>query len=539
MSDLQTELQNLLQQNGTLATKLLAFDNGADRLLNITQNAGRIKNAIKYQRWFFFKNKLKVLFDRATSLLWANLDYFPYKKEVGYYSIGEVQDLINSINSNGIDGFTNWRIPTPSELLKLVEDTTFPYYEGGYGRRSIKGFNRWCVYYNGSYQYKDLDDSRALTDTADYGFGVILCSDEVHMKDYKAHRVEMQAQYVLNMFIKNKLEPFFNDVAISDLYRQIYVEGPDVQKKFAEVHQKLSLTETYIEEKVRRKAYSECLVLTLKSLLAKRKAERFDLVTLEKNFGDGADTSPIRYALSVKNLTEYLSMKFGEYVTEKAAVLAELQKLPAAPKFIPNIKKLRADLNNFHADALKIYSSFIDAENLHGLYNLYKESYPPFSIVAETLTEKIRQVILRVEIFEVMPNFLREICAEVTKKFNGNDKIKPYFDAVTEIYSNLFSYVLEGHLRQEIVKKAAAERVLEILTTYRKSLDNIKIDPCVKGSSLPEMRESKELNNIQIQGEIARCGKICKNSLKEIEESLTDETEKRWLRINCIEKISG
>lgn len=269
-------------------------------------------------------------------------------------------------------------------------------------------------------------------------------------------------------------------------------------------------------------------------------AKRFDLATLEKNFGDGADTSPIRYALAVKNLTEYLSLKFDEYVSEKADVLAELQKLPAAlNEFIPNVQKVRADLNNFHADALKIYSSFIDAENLHGLYNLYKESYPPFSIVAETLTEKIRQVILRVEIFEIMPDFVRGICAEVTKKFNGNDKVKTYFDAVTEIYSNLFSYVLEGHLRQEIVKKAAAERVLEILTTYRKSLDNIKIDPCVKGSCLAEMRESKELNNIQIQGEIARCGKICKNSLKEIEESLTDETEKRWLRINCIEKISG
>ena len=255
----------------------------------------------------------------------------------------------------------------------------------------------------------------------------------------------------------------------------------------------------------------------------------FDLITLEINFGDSADTSPIRYALAVKNLTEYLSMKFDEYIAEKADVLAELQKLPAAlNEFIPNVQKVRADLNNFNADALQIYSNFIYAENLQGLYNLYKICYPPFNIVAETLTEKIRQVILRVEIFEVMPNFLRGICAEASAEETptetvfvlsiptNEDTISQHIDAVTEIYSNLFNYALEGHLRQEIVKKAAAERVLEILNAYRKSIGNLKED-----------------------AEIARCGKICKNSLKEIEESLTDETEKRWLRINCIEKISG
>ncbi len=490
MSDLQTELQNLLDQRDALTEQLRNMENDTERILN----------AIKNQRWFFFKNKPNIIFDRDTALLWADLKSFPYEISSRYYKLYEVQSLIDNTNIIGIDGFKNWRIPTPAELWKIIVDTTFPYSQVGNMR--IKNRLIWCVYHNGRYMSKDLSYSSS-TSGLGYDFvSVIPCSDTLQPANYETCAADAKTRHALNIFKQNKLQPIFTDASVTELYRQIYIVKLDVRNNLDAVQQKISELQAEIDYK----AIEE----------AKRKAERFDLVTLEKKFGDGADTSPIRYALAAKNLTEYLSMKFGEYVAEKADVLAELQKLPAAPKFIPDIKKLRADLNNFHADALKIYSSFIDAENLHGLYNLYKESYPPFSIVAETLTEKIRQVILRVEIFEVMPNFLREICAEVTKKFNGNDKIKPYFDAVTEIYSNLFSYVLEGHLRQEIVKKAAAERVLEILNAYRKSIDNLKED-----------------------AEIARCGKICKNSLKEIEESLTDETEKRWLRINCIEKISG
>lgn len=141
-----------------------------------------------------------------------------------------------------------------------------------------------------------------------------------------------------------------------------------------------------------------------------------------------------------------------------------------------------------HADT-EAYAAKMATMNFALTY-AYRPNYPPFSIVAETLTEKIRQVILRVEIFEIMPEFVREICAGVTAKFDGNDKIKPQIDAVTEIYSDLLNYVMEWHLRQEIVKKAA-ERVLEILTAYRKSIDNLKED-----------------------SEIKHCGKICKNSLK-------------------------
>ena len=38
----------------------------------------RILETIKNQRWYFFKNKTKILMDRDTGLLWTNLQYFDW-----------------------------------------------------------------------------------------------------------------------------------------------------------------------------------------------------------------------------------------------------------------------------------------------------------------------------------------------------------------------------------------------------------------------------------------------------------------------------
>ena len=40
-----------------------------------------LSNAIKKQRWYFFENNDKIIFDRDTSLIWTNLKYFPYKNK--------------------------------------------------------------------------------------------------------------------------------------------------------------------------------------------------------------------------------------------------------------------------------------------------------------------------------------------------------------------------------------------------------------------------------------------------------------------------
>ena len=43
----------------------------------------KILQAIQKQRWYFFANNDKILLDKDTALLWANLDKFPYRNQKG------------------------------------------------------------------------------------------------------------------------------------------------------------------------------------------------------------------------------------------------------------------------------------------------------------------------------------------------------------------------------------------------------------------------------------------------------------------------
>lgn len=235
-NELQSKVAGLEKQLLDLSRKINELSgSGVDRILN----------AIKNQRWFFFKNKPKVLMDRDTALLWANLDYFPYSKNnnTNYYSINEVPDLINSTNSNGIDGYNDWRIPTPFELWKMIEDNSFPFKKGGCWR--IKDFCRWCVIYNGSISRKDLDCGGALSSIDRNSTAVIPCSSAVAPKNYEqnispANKVYSEKEKLLmtlNVFVANGLEPIFNDEAITELFRQIYIVKPEVQRQLTEVQQ--------------------------------------------------------------------------------------------------------------------------------------------------------------------------------------------------------------------------------------------------------------------------------------------------------------
>lgn len=87
----------------------------------------KILEAIKNQRWYFIKNKPKILFDRNTGLIWANLHTFNYLDKDGYgYPLKDIDNTINKY-SFGINGF---RVPTCYELWQAIADKTLPFYTG-------------------------------------------------------------------------------------------------------------------------------------------------------------------------------------------------------------------------------------------------------------------------------------------------------------------------------------------------------------------------------------------------------------------------
>ncbi|MBR0060118.1 MAG: hypothetical protein IJP68_01435 [Selenomonadaceae bacterium] len=73
----------------------------------------QILEAIKNQRWFFFKNNENILFDRDTGLAWANSNHFQYGKNnnSNTYSndrnYAEVQALMMRINAIKFGGLND------------------------------------------------------------------------------------------------------------------------------------------------------------------------------------------------------------------------------------------------------------------------------------------------------------------------------------------------------------------------------------------------------------------------------------------------
>ena len=83
VQELNIEQAQLKAQKQELSTKLSAIEDKLGTIaieINELSQTGinKILEAIKNQRWYFFKNKPKVLMDKWTGILWTNLNYFPY-----------------------------------------------------------------------------------------------------------------------------------------------------------------------------------------------------------------------------------------------------------------------------------------------------------------------------------------------------------------------------------------------------------------------------------------------------------------------------
>ncbi|MBQ6759060.1 MAG: hypothetical protein IJP42_08305, partial [Selenomonadaceae bacterium] len=217
------------------------------RKINELSGSGvdRILNAIKNQRWFFFKNKPKVLMDRDTAILWANLNYFPYGKNGNTYrySYSEVSNLMSQINSESWSGFSDWKVPTWFELWDMIDDNSFPFQEGN--GHSIKRADNWCVFYEGHLERTRLAGGRNHYVHDDVF--ILPCSHFYVTNDYEKnistsnnfYTETEKLQFTLNVFVTNGLEPIFNDAAITELFRQIYIVKPEVQRQLTEIQQQI------------------------------------------------------------------------------------------------------------------------------------------------------------------------------------------------------------------------------------------------------------------------------------------------------------
>ena len=522
VTELNCRQSELLAQKDSLKVKLSALDNELGNIAaNIRNLSGsgieKILQAIKNQRWYFFKNKTKVMFDRNTGILWQNPKYLPYIKEDGStYSVNEAKDIVRDLE---LDGYQNWHIVNRIEFENVSYRGGFPFYSGD--RRQISGHSGviidWAKDGNIRCMWTDKDYGR------DGGQPVFLvCNDSLTYDDYDknfsnntAYSETERLQMPLNIFVNNGLEPIFDDAEITQLYRQIYIEKPALMKQLAELDEKITELQ---KNEVRLTAN-----FNYKPLLAK-----YDVKAVE--------SSVIQYYGAVLSVTDEIMDILQEYETEQNTTISEFSNiaLKLGAKYT-NSSHLSDDENNVLKERQKIISERLElniddakrqillfkkqAEDLadevnqitHGensitlLAELEQKPRMSFPFLVENLARVVKGTQQKVDFFTLHRDFVTNIVNFLVewndnyKSFktnkheelinvcrdNGIDEevFKAWYEdwqkkrfAVEQRFLPLVNFALNGNLLSEDDSPAPAEHVLEILKGYKEQVDNFYLN---------------------------------------------------------------
>lgn len=411
----------LLAKKSELKSNLAAVDSElatVGKTISDLSAAGldRILDAIKNQRWYFFKNKPKVLMDRDTALLWADLNYFPFGKGVSF---------LTEANSQNWGDFNNWEIPTPFELWKMIEDKSFPFTEGCNWR--IKNNFSWTVNYNCIISHKDLDHNGATNNIGSGGGCLLPCSHFYVPTDYEQnispsnnfYTEKEKLQFTLNIFVQNELIPMFKDEAITQLYRKIFVDKPALMKELAEVEAQIAESE---QSQIRLTAN-----FNYRPILAK-----YDVAAVNK--------SAIKYFDAVLSVTDELLNVLQEYEASQSETIAEFLKitLNLGAKYTDN-PNLTAEENSLLSERQKILAQRLEIgidepkrrilsvkaqaerfferldainggeESISELAELQAEPRADFELLVENMARIIREVQQRVDFFAEHKEFVSNV----------------------------------------------------------------------------------------------------------------------------------
>lgn len=424
---------NLKQQLQSVQEKLKTINDEIDKLSSTATD--RILEAIKNQRWYFFKNKQHILMDKTTGILWANLDYFPYKKEQENntcYNIDEAKSLVNNYSIDGID---DWQIPTFEVFKHMIYDKTFPFQQGNNWR--IKDMCSWhCNVNNWSKNIVDLDDWKAYS-----GRGWILpCSYHlIQDSEYEKNILENnnvytekeRLQFTLDLFRENDLWPIFDDAEITDLYKKIYFEKPRLLQALSEVETQLAQCEE------------------VKTISA-----NFDYTTLLSKYDIASiDKSIIKYYEAVQKWIDELMEYLANFEQQKESVIQDCNQIglqlsttykddnnltEAENELLKNRQyyfkdKLALGMDKVKANLLKVKQQADDIEYtinkiddgdnaIYELAQLEKKERASFALIAENTAKIVNKALQKIDFFEHNRDFIVK-AVEVWSKWNEDYKV--------------------------------------------------------------------------------------------------------------------
>lgn len=320
VQELNLEQTKLTAQKNEISAQLTAVQGKLTNINNeiaILSETGvdRILEAIKNQRWYFFKNKPKVLMDRDTGLLWPNLTFYNicaggiWEKCTRSFSCGVNTSFVEKLL---IDNYSDWKLPKKQDIMTLLDDLTFPFFYNNKSNRCVKtnaggyvfslkiiGEFSNCIAIDGDY-----------ANIGNWDCGVLPRTDIlVQNSDYEnnvspnnpVYTEKERLQFTLDLFVQNELWPIFDDNEITQLYKKIYFEKPELLHQLQEIQNQIEDLQT----------------VTLLS-------SDFDYMALLAKYDvDSINNSIIKYYQAIQQWTDELMEKLDYYEQEKEDVIKD------------------------------------------------------------------------------------------------------------------------------------------------------------------------------------------------------------------------
>lgn len=478
----------------------------------------KIVEAIKGQRWYFLKNKPKVLIDRDTGILWANLDYFHFKKnENTDYTLEEAKKIVEELQ---LDDYKGWKIPNKNQMIKMIDDKKFPFKKGSY--HQINDYSHWFCFDEGNNTRINLTDYNMTTNSY-HSTGFLPCNPKVAYNSYKKdvsadnkiYTEKERLQFTLNLFINNGLEPIFKDDKVTQLYKKIHIEKPLLIKELNELQTEIDSLQQVAVLSSTFDYRSQLLKYDIKSI----------------------DCSIIKYHEAVTSVIDDLMDKLKYYEDVKSEIICDFNviglKLSRKYEDNPNLtddenrllenrqaffeKHFEIGLNSVKYNLLSIKKQAEDIEDkletinsgdnaIKELAILEKEDRASFKFIVENTANLIIKALKKIEFFEAYKEFatkavnLWDSWSEEYKVFKTTLKddlrITCEDDGIeSDIYINWFEdwkkkrfvveerflplikHGLKGSLIEAVDNEATViEKVIGLLQEYKDGIDKFYIE---------------------------------------------------------------
>lgn len=431
LNKMQTQLigsqNNLKQQLQSVQKKIKTINNEIDKLSSTATD--RILEAIKNQRWYFFKNKPHILMDKTTGILWANLDYFPYNQGSsanGWYELDEANALLKNYI---IDYFSNWLLPNEEDLIHIM-NKTFPFFD----KHNFNEGYYWCTK-KGVICIKNdtISGTNISGRLIPCNYYLIQNSEyEKNVSENNPLYIEKEKlQFTLDLFRENDLWPIFNDAEITDLYKKIYFEKPRLLQALSEVETQLAQCEE------------------VKTVTA-----NFDYTTLLNKYDIASiDKSIIKYYEAVQKWIDELMEYLADFEQQKESVIQDCNQIglqlsttykddsnltEAENELLKNRQyyfkdKLALGMDKVKANLLKVKQQADDIEYtineiddgnnaIYELAQLEKKERASFALIAENTAKIVNKALQKIDFFEHNRDFIVK-AVEVWSKWNEDYKV--------------------------------------------------------------------------------------------------------------------